>query len=252
MRAEMGITWFDTIDSTNTEAKRRFQEIDKMAVFAARYQTAGRGQRGNTWSSEAGQNLTFSIALRLGEDGAGVLPAKEQFSISVISALAVHRYLKILGVSSMIKWPNDIYVRDRKICGMLIENGLEGDMISRSVIGIGLNLKQRNFPPELVNPTSVVLSGGEAPSPEVALQDFMEIFNSLMPMLFTGDGKKKASEEYLGVLYRKGTRHEYRNLLTGESFMGTIKGISAGGRLLVEMPDSHLKDFSFKEIGYII
>ena len=120
----MGITWFDTIDSTNTEAKRRFQEIDKMAVFAARYQTAGRGQRGNTWSSEAGQNLTFSIALRLGEDGAGVLPAKEQFSISVISALAVHRYLKILGVSSMIKWPNDIYVRDRKICGMLIENGL--------------------------------------------------------------------------------------------------------------------------------
>ncbi|MGM9741983.1 MAG: biotin--[acetyl-CoA-carboxylase] ligase [Candidatus Cryptobacteroides sp.] len=252
MRAEMDITWFDTIDSTNNEAKRRLSEIDKMAVYAARYQTAGRGQRGNTWSSEAGENLTFSIALRLGKDGAGILQAKDQFSISVISALSIQRYLKTLGVSSMIKWPNDIYVRDRKICGMLIENGLEGDRISSSVIGIGLNLRQRNFPPALVNPTSVVLSGGEAPVPEKAIEDFMEIFNGLMPMLFTEESRKKATEEYLGVLYRKEARHEYRDLLTGETFMGTIKGISTGGRLLVEMPDSHIKDFSFKEIGYII
>ena len=113
----MKVLWLDTVDSTNNEARRRIESADSLSVVAAKWQTAGRGQRGNTWSSAAGENLTFSVTLKLPQDS---LPAADQFAVSEASAIAVADFLSSKGISVRIKWPNDIYAGDRKICGMRI------------------------------------------------------------------------------------------------------------------------------------
>ena len=146
MKAEIPITWAEVVDSTNSWASREMSVIDKMSVFAALYQTAGRGQRGNKWHSATGENLTFSIVLRFGNSLTGNVRAMDQFIITEVSALAVADFLTDKGADVRIKWPNDIYVRDRKICGMLIENSLRGDEVATSIVGIGINLNQRDFP----------------------------------------------------------------------------------------------------------
>lgn len=252
MKTEMPITWFDIIDSTNSEAKRRISDIDKIAVFAAKFQTAGRGQRGNKWSSADGENLTFSIVLKFGKEAGVRLKASSQFALSELAALSVHSYLSGTGVEAKIKWPNDLYVRNRKICGMLIENALDGEYISSSIIGIGLNLKQKEFPPELINPTSVSIVTGQDIEPENALDDFIPHFTGRLGLVFSEDGRNRLQEEYLSALYRKDLVHQYRDCTTGEVFNGTIKGISAGGLLSVKMPDDSVKEFSFKEISYLL
>lgn len=252
MKAEMPIMWYDIIDSTNSEAKRRINDIDKMSVFAAKYQTAGRGQRGNKWSSASGENLMFSIALKFGQSGICRFKAADQFVLSEIATLAVHDFLTENNIVSKIKWPNDIYVRDKKICGILIENSLERDEISTSVIGIGINLKQQEFPPELLNPTSVFLLTGRKIEPESALVGFLEYFNNRLALISTEEGRARLEQDYLSVLYRKDGKYDYRDCTTGEIFKGLIKGISNGGKLTMKMPDDSIKEFTFKEISYII
>ena len=160
MKERMTPIWFKELDSTNNEAIRGIENYDNLSVLAARKQFAGRGQRGNRWDAEPGANLTFSIVLKFRSEGMTPLPASRQFRLSRIAALAVCDYLKAKGVESRIKWPNDIYVRDRKICGMLIENSLDGKDVDWSVIGIGINLNQKKFPVEVINPTSLTLLTG--------------------------------------------------------------------------------------------
>ena len=252
MKVEIPISWAEVVDSTNSWALRSIDSIDKMSVYAAKFQTAGRGQRGNKWHRATGENLTFSIGLRFGNEFAGHLKAIEQFVITEIAALAVADFLSAKGAGVCIKWPNDIYVRDRKICGMLIENSLRGDEVATSIIGIGINLRQRDFPPELINPTSLILATGKEIDPEAALGDFLPCFLSRMEMSLTADGRIKLRNDYLDILYRKDKVFTYRDNVAGVEFQGIIKGISDIGELLVEMPDKSIKSFSFKEIGYII
>ncbi|MBQ2068810.1 MAG: biotin--[Bacteroidales bacterium] len=118
------INWFDTLDSTQEEVRRHISELDNLSVTAALYQTSGKGQRGNRWNSEKSRNLMFSILLRPGLGGVPEVPAPGQFFISLVASLAVHATLQDYGISSKIKWPNDIYAGNKKICGMLIENTL--------------------------------------------------------------------------------------------------------------------------------
>ena len=127
MEAKLTINWFDTLDSTQEEVRRHIFELDNLSVTAALSQTSGKGQRGNRWDSEKGENLTFSILLRPGKDNIRDITPFRQFVLSKISALAVKRTLDAYGIRSRIKWPNDIYVGDRKICGMLIENSISPD-----------------------------------------------------------------------------------------------------------------------------
>lgn len=252
MKANMPISWYDTIDSTNSEARRRAADIDKMAVFAARFQTAGRGQRGNRWSSSAGENLTFSILVKFVSAGMPEVNVKDQFILSVASALAVSDYLGNLGLDVRIKWPNDIYVRDRKICGMLIENSVSGTGIASSIVGIGLNLNQTEFPPELVNPTSVAAASGLRIAPEKALEDFLEFFMRRFSMLHDEAGFYSLRTEYESMMYRIGKCGRYHDCIRGNDFEGKIKGISEEGMLLMEMPDESIEKFAFKEVSYII
>ena len=156
MKAQTPITWFESIDSTNSEARRQMETVDKLSVFAAKYQTAGRGQRGNKWSSAAGENLTFSILAPLSGDNRINVRAVDQFNITIVSALAVSDLLTKYGIDNRIKWPNDIYIRNKKVCGMLIENILDRDLVGTSIIGIGINLNQTDFPPEFKRKQPIV------------------------------------------------------------------------------------------------
>lgn len=250
MKTNYPITWFDSIDSTNAEARRELPELNKMSVIAARFQSAGRGQRGNTWQSASGENLTFTIVLKY-TDSLRV-SSQEQFVVSEVSALSVRKYIKDAhGIDSKIKWPNDIYVGDRKICGMLIENASTGTYLSSSIIGIGINLNQTDFPAGLLNPTSVALVRGGSYSIERELERFIETFTSTLRELEAGN-RDHLRHDYLEGLYRKDSPCQYKDYLSDTEFTGTIKGISDTGLLLVEMPDGKVKSFSFKEIGYIL
>ena len=198
MAKKHDIIWFESIDSTNEECRRRISDIDNLSVVAALSQTSGRGQRGNVWLSEAGQNLTFSIVLKfpINVMAGEIEPmhAYDQFVLSEITSLAIVDLLADFGIKARIKWPNDIYVGDRKICGMLIENSLRGEWIQHSIIGIGLNVNQRNFDVTLPNPTSMVLCNeisGETGSHNVSdsvpqyelhklLEEFMDIFQGYL------------------------------------------------------------------------
>ena len=154
------IFWFDSLDSTNNTAKMLQGHVDNLAVIAAECQSGGRGQGDHLWSSEPGANLTFSVVLEF-DDGNMRLRAKDAVLLTHIATWAVREFLGHRGIKSRIKWPNDIYVGDKKLCGILIENTLDGHDVRYSVIGVGLNLNQTVFPSELPNPVSLrQLTGG--------------------------------------------------------------------------------------------
>ncbi len=176
MSKKHDIMWFESLDSTNNEARRHISDIDNLSVVAAMEQTAGRGQGNHTWLSARGENLLFSIVLKFRE---GELHAKDAFRISGATADSLVEFLKGHGIEAWIKPPNDIYVGGKKICGTLIENSLRGSWVSYSIIGIGLNINQRNFNVNLPNPTSMVLETHkkEAYDIVVCLDEFMNIFS---------------------------------------------------------------------------
>ncbi len=169
------IIWLEMTESTNKTVRSHINELDNMSVVSAISQSEGHGQHGREWVSEAGRNLTFSILLKNPP-----LKADEQFSISEMTALAITSLLAENDIEATIKWPNDIYVGDRKICGILIENSLAGKTIEWSIIGIGLNVNQTIFPERLPNPTSMMLQNASAGKEDydlkTLLEDFIRIF----------------------------------------------------------------------------
>lgn len=150
MRIKTDIIWLEEAKSTNDVLKNAISRFDNLSVVSAFLQTGGRGQRENKWHSEGGQNLTFSILLKNLE-----VKAADQLAVSAATAVSVVEFLSTYNISADIKWPNDIYVDGNKICGILIENGLRGENIDWSVIGIGINVNQVDFPEYLPNPTSI-------------------------------------------------------------------------------------------------
>ncbi len=238
----MKTNWYDTLDSTNTEALRHLPELPSGTVLAAREQTAGRGQRGNTWFTAPGQNLTFSIVLK--NPG---LKAADSIRLNALTSIAVASFLERHGVHPVIKWPNDIYVGGRKICGMLIENSLSGEMLAASVIGIGININQREFP-QLANATSLSLCTGETYPVEPALEEFLHIFEDLLPRLLT----PQLWEAYASHLFRLGETAQYHDLLLDEEFTGVIEGVEEDGRLRVRDAAGQRRYYRFKEVSYIL
>lgn len=268
------IMWLDSVDSTNSEAKRRIPDIDNLSVLSALSQSEGRGQKGNKWSSFPGENLTFSIVLKFGEQTAGkarlsvagklclAVAAREQFVLTEITSLSIVEFLSRHGIKAKIKWPNDIYVGDKKICGVLIENSLRGENLSSSIIGIGLNINQRNFDVNLPNPTSMVLETDFEEDIRSCLEEFMGIFQDYLEYSLPN-----LRERYLSHLWRHNTPARYidqtlqsqplqtdsEGELPGREFTGIIRGLSPIGHLVVEdIEKGELKEFAFKEISYIL
>ena len=250
MKNMTDIIWYETIDSTNDQAKRILPELGPATVLAAVRQTAGRGQRGNVWKSEPGSNLTFSLVLKFGTGLMTEIAANCQFVISEALALGITDFLGTENISARIKWPNDIYVDDRKICGILIENSICAGHMASSIAGAGLNLNQKEFPGDIPNPVSLSILTGKEYDCRKVLGQVMECISGRMEQVYKCPESLRGA--YLSLMYRKDEKHRYTDCATGQEFCGIIRGISDSALLQVEMPDGRIKEYAFKEIGYII
>lgn len=191
MENKSDIRWYETVDSTNDEARRQITALDNLSVIAAGCQTEGRGQGDHKWHSRPGENLTFSIVLKFGgEDGLAPLLARDSLLITQLVTHAIRRYLSGKGIESYVKWPNDIYCGSLKICGILIENVFKGRYVRSSIVGIGLNLNQTEFPDDLPNPVSVSKITGLAYSPEDELVELHKCLCESAEMTNTAEGRR--------------------------------------------------------------
>ena len=233
---EFKIVHINETDSTNRWLKENGE--GEMVVVAG-YQTAGKGCGTNSWESERGKNLTFSMLIH--PEG---IPANRQFHITEAVSVALCETLEAYIYNKVeIKWPNDIYVGDQKICGVLIENRLQGTEIKESIIGIGLNVNQREFKSDAPNPVSLYqLSDLETDLDELLIK-FLTEFDSAYQCVTTPIA-------YRQRLYRKGKEALYRDQ-TG-TFKAKLMNVSSDGRLLLVDQDGRERRYAFKEIEYII
>ena len=192
------IRWINITDSTNNEARRRFSRLDNLSVICARKQTEGHGQGDHTWNSAPGKNLTFSVVLKFGR----TLLATDGILITCIATLGIRDYLLRKGIEARVKWPNDIWVDDKKICGILIENTLEGVHINGSIIGIGLNLNQKHWPDDIPNPISVSNLKGRFYCRRLEMRRLYNNIRRRYRMFLSNDGRKKLQEEFGKVVFR--------------------------------------------------
>ena len=195
--------------------------------------------------AEPGQNLTFSILLKFPE---GRLEARQQMRLTALATVSLRDCLREdYGIPAVIKWPNDIYVHDRKISGMLIENGLSGRWITHSILGIGLNVNQTGWDPSLLNPTAMRRITGLSYDLDDVLGHFLDRLRLLLPELT----EESLWQRYTADLYRLGERHAWSDA-DGQHFYGTIKGVRKDGRLEILCDDGFLRLFAFKEIQYVL
>jgi BirA family biotin operon repressor/biotin-[acetyl-CoA-carboxylase] ligase len=213
-------------------------------IVVTDFQTAGRGQRGNVWEAEPGQNLMIALILR-----PSFLTASEQFWLNMAVSLGIYDALvPLLGDSLRIKWPNDLYVNNKKLGGILIENSIQGYRIAWSVAGIGINVNQIEFP----IPTATSLQQ-EAPFPDgYSLPGLLSTLCESLERRYLqlkGGQRETLKADYLGIMYRYQETHEFSR--DGERFRGTIVGIDEAGRLAIAEEDT-TKYYAFKEVQFII
>ena len=185
------ILWLEKAESTNKTLRERLESSDNLSVIAAREQTAGRGQGTHTWYSSKGLNLTFSMLYNPSD-----LLAADMILITCATTLGIRDYLLERGVTARIKWPNDIWVDDRKICGILIENILDGPRIRHSIIGIGLNLNEKDWPADLPNPVSLLNITGKTYDTDTELRLLAEKIRRRFAMIDSNDGRLILQEEF--------------------------------------------------------
>ena len=189
--------WLDTVDSTNRAVREAISRLDNLSVVAAHGQTAGRGQGTHTWHSLPGQNLTFSLLFRPNN-----LETDDIILITCGTTLGIRDYLLGQGVPSRIKWPNDIWVGERKICGILIENRLDGKRVTESIIGIGLNINQTDWPADLPNPVSLKEITGKDYDLDAELPSLAEKICRRLSEIDSATGRMRLQEEFGKNVFR--------------------------------------------------
>jgi BirA family biotin operon repressor/biotin-[acetyl-CoA-carboxylase] ligase len=240
--------YLTTVDSTNSYASEMLRQntaIEGTIIYTFN-QTNGRGQRGNTWLGEPNKNVALSLILT-----PGFLDAKDQFLLTKIISLSVADLMAELlqnqgNCTIKIKWPNDIYVNDKKIAGILIENTLAKNTIQNSIIGIGLNVNQTEFSRE-INATSLKkITSAEFDLKEVIarLCDFIEA----RYLQLKCNKLDNLNHAYLKYLYRLNSWEKYS--VTGKIFEGKIIGITASGKLELESHSGLIEEYDLKEIVF--
>lgn len=240
--------WIDECSSTNSYAAGL--EHDGNFAVATRRQTAGRGQRGNVWESEPGRNLTFSAVWRP-ED----FKATRQFAVSEAVALAVVELLAEQGIEAKVKWPNDIYVGDKKICGILIEHSVIGSRIGRTVAGVGINVNQKEFFSDAPNPVSIFQILGKELSVETLFNRYLELLEARLDKLEKEAGfEEQQHEEFKRRMWRfDGCGYQFRDRLSGRSYSGLIRDVEPCGYLHVEDAESGESfKYAFKEVEFLL
>lgn len=196
LQAGGGIIWVESTESTNSELRRRIGELDNLSVIAAREQTAGRGQGDHSWFSSPATNLTFSILFRFGEGFPVTLGSSDAVLVTQITTLAIRDHLLSRGIGSRIKWPNDIWTGDRKICGILIENSSMGGMVTSSIVGIGLNVNETGWPAGLPNPVSMRELSGKVYNLDEELRALAWRLRSRYEEAASPEGRRRLDEEF--------------------------------------------------------
>ena len=230
------IVHLEETDSTNRWLREEGGE-EEVLVWTD-YQSAGRGCGTNRWESERGKNLLFSLLIHPVE----VRPS-EQFRISMSISLAIVSALSDYTDGWSIKWTNDIYWHDRKICGILIENRLQGTEIKDSIIGIGLNVNQKEFKSDAPNPVSLYQLTGQETDLEEMLMAFLDCFDSELK-------SKTTCFTYREMLFRRGKDSLYRSKTT--CFTARLTDVLPDGRLLLVDQEGRECTYAFKEIQFII
>jgi BirA family biotin operon repressor/biotin-[acetyl-CoA-carboxylase] ligase len=218
--------------------------VAQFTTVIAGFQTAGRGQRGNKWESDEGMNLLFSTVLY-----PIFLAVRQQFLLSQIISLAVKEVLDSFSEGFSIKWPNDIYHCDKKIAGILIENDLSGNTISRTIVGTGLNINQEAFHSDAPNPISLRQITGTVHDRKDILQAVMLRLMEYYNQLSNGE-TEEISSRYLASLYRSRGMHTYTDA-SGE-FQAEIFTVSPEGYLWLKDDKGALRKYAFKEVQYIL
>ena len=245
------IRYIKQTDSTNAYLQRLLgaEDVSGCVVVACR-QTAGKGMGSNTWESEGGKNLTFSIAFDM-----CFLPAAMQFELSKAVPLGIIKALKetVPEKSFEIKWPNDIYCENHKVGGILINSTIKGTMIGTSIVGIGLNINQLNFQNWPTHPASLRNLTGKTYDLEPLLQSICQHLEEETERLKCCCRKNDFSainDDYLKHLFRYHTWADYE---TSEGLKRLfMEGIDEFGRLLVSNGDGKISVFDIKEIKFII
>lgn len=247
MSVDFQIEWHKSVSSTNDVCQHYANKgAAEGIVVAADFQEQGRGQRGNVWESQEGRNLTFSVLLR-----PTFLPVAEQFYLSKAISLAVSDWLiaYVPNKPVKIKWPNDIYIGDSKVCGILIENSFSSQYLESSVVGVGINLNQVSFPDDLPNPTSLLLETGTRIDPHKALAELVNCIDGRYLQLAEGY-RENIDNEYFNAIYRKNQLCRYYS--NGEEFYAKIIGIQPTGELVLGTAEGAIRIFAFKEVTFII
>lgn len=230
------VVHIDETDSTNHWLKAHGEGT---MVVVADFQTAGKGCGSNSWESERGQNLTFSMLIH-----PEALEARAQFRITEVVSVALCNTLERYIYKEVdIKWPNDIYVGDQKICGILIENRLQGSVIKDSIIGIGLNVNQQVFLSDAPNPVSMWQLTGQETNREVLLEAFLQAFNEAWE-------SETISKAYRQRLYRREGYHAFCD--KDGRFEAKLRNVLNDGMLVLEDREGQRRNYAFKEIKYII
>jgi len=228
------IVHIDETDSTNNWLK---EHGEGNMVVVAEHQTAGRGCGTNQWESERGKNLLFSMLVHPHN-----IPAVRQFHISMAISLAICESLEQYIGDLSIKWPNDIYWRNGKIAGILIENTLKGTVIKSSIIGVGLNVNQRDFRSDAPNPVSLWQVSGQETDRDELLRDILRRFDGLLG--------HDIRHHYLSRLYRRRGFHPYADV--EGVFMAEIADVREDGHLVLSDEAANERIYAFKEVTFII
>ena len=229
--------------STNDDAKR--SEYRHGDIVWAERQTAGRGQRGHTWSSPEGENLTFTLVLE-----PRFLPVGEQFLLCEAVALALTDTFAQFGIETRIKWTNDIYAGDKKLVGILIEHSYSGSTLARTIAGIGINVNQTEFDPALPNPVSMAVAAGRTFDRREVLEAFREHIAARYAQLERGE-KETLQNDYRERMYALGDMRTFRHP-DGTPTEAMIEGVKPSGELLLRHADGTVREYLFKEIEFVL
>ncbi len=231
--------------STNNYAigQVRDNEVKEGTVFLAYEQTAGKGQMHNYWESEPGMNLTFSIIIK-----PYFLEIRQQFMLSKVICLGIEEYLSTIVEDVKIKWPNDIYVGGKKICGILIENSIMNGNILQSVVGIGLNVNQYKFVSDAPNPISLKILKNREYKTDHVLKDLLHSIDYYYQKLKSGNAHD-INVAFAQKLYQLNELKWYKD--EKHTYQGEILGVNEIGQLLIQELGGEIHTYHFKEVTYL-
>ncbi|WP_423147632.1 biotin--[acetyl-CoA-carboxylase] ligase [Rubrolithibacter danxiaensis] len=235
------------VDSTNNYLKYRLSNSEPLpegTVILADEQYAGRGQINNNWLSEPGKNLTFSILFT-----PSFIPPQQQFLLNKVISIGINDALcKIIGDDLRIKWPNDIFMKNKKLGGVLIENIVQGSRWKYAIAGIGINVNQAVFPETIQNVTSISQILQRDYDLKTLLGDLCKAIEVRYLQLRSGKFDL-LHQEYVEKLYRFGEDQLFR--IEDKEISGKIMDVDEDGSLKIQF-DNSIRKFGFKEIAFVI